>query len=136
MTEAAAQADKAVAAAGAVAAATVAAAGGDATDQAIQPHHIAVGRQFLTSKELRLAVETSLMVNGRGLVCKKVIPRASMMMMLLIIHAHLFARCSYLLPAVKVSTSDLETNYLIIDLGSFLQSVELASTIVVVSCRY
>ena len=63
----------AVATASAAAAATAAAAaGGDATGQATHPHHIAVGRQFLTSKELRLAVEKSLMVNGRGLVCKKV----------------------------------------------------------------
>ncbi|CAM9393130.1 unnamed protein product, partial [Sphacelaria rigidula] len=31
---------------------------------------ISVGSTFPTSKDLRLAVETSLMINGRGLVCK------------------------------------------------------------------
>lgn len=45
-----------------------------AAASATQPklQQIAVGSIFMTSKDLRLAVETSLMINGRGLVCKQV----------------------------------------------------------------
>jgi len=37
-----------------------------------EQQQIVVGAQFVTSKDLRVAVEKSLMVNGRGLVCKRV----------------------------------------------------------------
>lgn len=43
-----------------------------ATKQLFAPVPISVGATFSTSKDLRVAVETSLMVNGRGLICKPV----------------------------------------------------------------
>ncbi|CAN0107747.1 unnamed protein product [Ectocarpus sp. 4 AP-2014] len=63
-----------------------------------QQQEIVIGAQFETSKDLRVAVEKSLLVNGRGLVCKRGGSRQK---------KFTCAGCSYVVRAVKANVTGL-----------------------------